>query len=70
MKRSANKKRVVRRRVAPWTAEQVRDVRRMLREGVPAKRIARHVRRTEGALRQKVFALGLSFRKRNARGRA
>lgn len=68
MKRSANKKRLVRRRrVVPWTAEQVRDVRRMLREGVSAKRMARHVRRTEGALRQKVFALGLSFRRRSGR---
>lgn len=67
MERSAKRKRVVRRRVVLWTAEQVRDVRRMLREGVPAKRMARHVRRSEGALRQKVFALGLSFRRRSGR---
>jgi hypothetical protein len=45
----------------PWTAVQVRDLKSLARKKTPAKRIAKTLKRTETATRQKAFSLGLSL---------
>jgi hypothetical protein len=49
-----------RKRVA-WSAEQVRTLKSMAKKKTPAARIAKNLKRTEGATRQKAFAMGLSL---------
>jgi hypothetical protein len=44
-----------------WTSEQVRTLKTLARKKMPAGRIARALKRTEGATRQKAFCLGLSL---------
>ena len=44
-----------------WTADQVRTLKALARKRTDAARIAKTLRRTEGATRQKAFALGLSL---------
>jgi hypothetical protein len=44
-----------------WTAEQVRTLRTMARQKKGASRIAKRLKRTEGATRQKAFSIGLSL---------
>jgi hypothetical protein len=44
-----------------WTAVQVRDLKTMARKKTPAGRIAKKLKRTEGATRQKAFSMGLSL---------
>lgn len=44
-----------------WTAENVRELRAMAKQKAPAGKIARKLKRTEGAVRQKAFSLGLSL---------
>ena len=44
-----------------WTAVQVRDLKTMARKKTPADRIAKKLKRTEGATRQKAFSMGLSL---------
>jgi len=44
-----------------WLAEEVKALRSAAKSIVPAKRIARLLKRTEGAIRQKALALGLSL---------
>ncbi len=53
-----------RKRVA-WSAEQVRTLKSMAKKKTPASRIAKNLKRTEGATRQKAFSMGLSL---NSRG--
>ena len=53
-----------RKRVA-WSAEQVRTLKSMAKKKAPAPRIAKKLKRTEGATRQKAFSMGLSL---NSRG--
>lgn len=45
----------------PWSRADVRSLRALARRLTPAGRIARRLRRTEGATRQKAFAIGLSL---------
>jgi hypothetical protein len=45
----------------PWTAEQVRTLKSLARKKTPAARIARTLKRTESATRQKAFSMGLSL---------
>ena len=45
----------------PWLAAEVKAMRTAAKNLVPAKRIARLLKRTEGAIRQKALALGLSL---------
>jgi hypothetical protein len=52
-------RRVKRRR--PWTKEQVQELRGHSRSKSPVKSIARAMKRTPGALRQKALSLGLSL---------
>ena len=43
-----------------WTSVQVRELKAMARKNTPAARIAKKLRRSEGATRQKAFSLGAS----------
>jgi hypothetical protein len=52
-------KNVSKRRV--WTPAQVRDLKTMARKKTPAGKIAKKLKRTEGATRQKAFSIGLSL---------
>jgi hypothetical protein len=54
-----------RRRRRPWIASDVRQLKTMAKK-TSVREIARKLRRTEGAVRQKALALGLSL---NTRGR-
>lgn len=47
-----------------WTSVDVRQMRSMARHKKSARVIARKLRRTEGATRQKAFSLGLSLESR------
>jgi hypothetical protein len=44
-----------------WTSEQVRTLKTMARKKKPASRIAKTLKRSEGATRQKAFSMGLSL---------
>ena len=44
-----------------WTAEDVRELKSAARKKTPAGKIAKALKRTEGATRQKAFSLGLSL---------
>jgi hypothetical protein len=44
-----------------WTSEQVRGLKTMARKKTPAPQIAKRLKRTEGATRQKAFSMGLSL---------
>jgi hypothetical protein len=54
MPKKASKRRV-------WTSLQVRELRTMARKKTPASRIAKKLKRSEGATRQKAFSIGLSL---------
>ena len=47
-----------------WTSEQVHTLKALARKKTPAGKIARALKRTEGATRQKAFSLGLSLESR------
>ena len=55
-------KKAVKRR--EWTSQDIRELKTMAREKTPAARIARRLKRTEGATRQKAFSLGVSLNSR------
>jgi hypothetical protein len=44
-----------------WTAESVRELKSLAKKKTPAGKIAKSLKRTEGATRQKAFSLGLSL---------
>lgn len=44
-----------------WTAADVKSLKSMAGKKAPAGRIAKTLKRTEGATRQKAFSLGLSL---------
>ena len=44
-----------------WTPVQVRELKSLARKKVPAGSIARRLKRSEGATRQKAFSIGLSL---------
>jgi hypothetical protein len=48
-----------------WSSGDVRDLKVMARKKTPAGRIAKKLRRTEGATRQKAFSIGLSLDSRS-----
>ncbi len=54
----AGKRTVTRRE---WTRQDLRDLKSLAREKTPARRIGRKLRRTEGAVRQKAYAEGISL---------
>jgi hypothetical protein len=44
-----------------WTSVQVRELKSLAKKKTPARKIAKSLRRTEGATRQKAFSMGLSL---------
>jgi hypothetical protein len=44
-----------------WTADNVRTLKTLARKKTRASMIARNLKRTEGATRQKAFSMGLSL---------
>src|SRR5215470_8118245 len=44
-----------------WTSADVRELKSAARNKTPARKIARSLKRSEGATRQKAFSLGLSL---------
>jgi hypothetical protein len=48
-----------------WTAGEVRDLKSLARKKTPAGKIAKKLRRSEGATRQKAFSIGLSLDSRS-----
>jgi hypothetical protein len=44
-----------------WTSGDVRELKTMAKKKTPARRIAKQLKRSEGATRQKAFSLGLSL---------
>ena len=48
-----------------WTRDDVRELRVSARQKTPARKIARSLKRTEGATRQKAFSLGISLDSRS-----
>jgi len=47
-----------------WSAEQVRTLKSMAKKKAPASKIAKSLKRTEGATRQKACSMGLSLNSR------
>lgn len=54
---------MAKKRVA-WTAEHVRTLKSMAKKKAPAAKIAKALKRTEGATRQKAFGMRLSLNSR------
>jgi hypothetical protein len=44
-----------------WTKADVRELKAFARQKIPVRKIARSLKRTEGATRQKAFSLGVSL---------
>ena len=44
-----------------WTSVQVRELKSLAKKKTPARKIAKSLKRTEGATRQKAFSMGLSL---------
>ena len=44
-----------------WTAAEVRDLKSLAKKKTSASQIAKKLKRTEGATRQKAFSIGLSL---------
>jgi hypothetical protein len=44
-----------------WTTEHVRTLKSLAKKKKPASRIAKTLKRSEGATRQKAFSMGLSL---------
>jgi hypothetical protein len=44
-----------------WTTEHIRTLKTLAKKKSPAGRIAKTLKRTEGATRQKAFSMGLSL---------
>jgi hypothetical protein len=48
-----------------WTAVEVRELKAMAKKKTTASQIAKKLKRTEGATRQKAFSIGLSLDSRS-----
>jgi len=48
-----------------WTSTEVRDLKSMAKKKTPAAKIAKKLKRSEGATRQKAFSIGLSLDSRS-----
>jgi len=48
-----------------WTSGELRELKTMARKKTKASHIAKKLRRTEGATRQKAFSIGLSLDSRS-----
>lgn len=47
-----------------WTKEDIRELKALARQKTPARKIARVLKRTEGATRQRASSLGISLETR------
>ena len=47
-----------------WSRDDIRDLKALARQKTPAQKIARTLKRSEGATRQKAFSLGISLNSR------
>ena len=47
-----------------WTTDDIRSLKALARQKTPARKIARTLKRSEGATRQKAFSLGVSLNSR------
>ncbi len=52
-----------------WTTEDVRDLKQLAKAKTPAAQIARKLKRTEGATRQKALTLNVSLNSRTAKAK-
>ena len=50
-----------------WTKKDVQELKTMARQKTPARMIGRKLGRTEGAVRQKAYAEGVSFNSRRTK---
>jgi hypothetical protein len=48
-----------------WTATEVRELKALAKKKTTAAKIAKKLKRTEGATRQKAFSIGLSLDSRS-----
>jgi hypothetical protein len=48
-----------------WTTAHIRELKTLARKKTPAAKIARSLKRTLGATRQKAFSIGLSLNSRD-----
>jgi hypothetical protein len=48
-----------------WTATEVRELKALAKKKIAAAKIAKRLKRTEGATRQKAFSIGLSLDSRS-----
>jgi len=48
-----------------WTKDDLRELKASAKQKTPARKIARTLKRTEGATRQKAFSLGISLDSRS-----
>jgi len=53
-----------------WTAEDIRELKQLARAKTPAAQIARKLKRTEGATRQKALTLSVSLNSRIVKRKA
>jgi hypothetical protein len=53
-----------------WSSSDVRELKSLARQKTPARVIGRRLKRTEGAVRQKAFAMGISLRARRQSSRS
>ena len=53
-----------------WTAEDIRELKQLARAKTPASQIARKLKRTEGATRQKALTLSVSLNSRIVKRKA
>jgi hypothetical protein len=60
-KKAKTKKSVTRR---TWSKDDVREFKLLARQKTPAPKIAKHFKRSEGAIRQKALGLGISLNSR------
>jgi hypothetical protein len=44
-----------------WTKQEIRDLKALARKKMPVKKIARTLKRTEGATRQRAYSIGISL---------
>ena len=51
-----------RRRITPWSKEDVKNLRTFARDKLSGRQAARKLRRTPGAVAQKAMKLGVHFR--------
>jgi hypothetical protein len=48
-----------------WTKDDVRKLKALARQKTPVRKIARSLKRTESATKQKAFSLGISLNSRS-----